>query len=303
MTELRMSSSFARETAAGQATDQLPGYARMLDAYHRSRAAELRAIIATLPLRPDSRVLDVACGDGCYSHWLAERAGQVIGMDLCAAYLDLAVRPGTAAEYAHRISFGRADAARLPFKDGSFDLVWCAQSFFTLPDPLVILREMVRVTQPAGHIVVLENDSLHQILLPWPAELELAVRSAQFQAHAAKHGMGAVDKFYIGRNLCGLFRECDIERCEMHTFPIERRAPLSIDEELFLCLYFAELREGAWPYLDAAAQAAFDRLFDPCSASYLLRRPDFHLTHLETLAIGQRPGASQNARVGYLLRF
>src|SRR3954471_843716 len=99
-----MSSSVGHETAAGQAADQLPGYARMLDAYHRSRAAELRAIIATLPLRPDSRVLDVACGDGCYSHWLAERPGQVIGMDWCAAYLDLALRPGTAAAYAHRIS-------------------------------------------------------------------------------------------------------------------------------------------------------------------------------------------------------
>jgi len=70
----------------------------------------------------------------------------------------------------------------------------------------------------------------------------------------------------------------------------------SSDEELFLGLYFAELREGAWPYLDAAAQAAFDRLFDPRSASYLLCRPDFHLTHLETLAIGQRPGAIQDAR-------
>jgi len=293
-----MSSSFACATAAGQASDHLPGYARLLDAYHRARAAELRAIIATLPLRMESRVLDVACGDGCYSHWLAERAGQVVGVDLCAAYLDRAVRPGAVAEDADRIRFGRADVARLPFKDASFDLVWCAQSFFTLPDPRVTLREMVRVTRPAGHIVVLENDSLHQILLPWPVELELAVRSAQFQAHAAKYGMEAVDKFYIGRNLCALFRECDLERCETHTFPIERRAPLSIDEELFLCLYFAELRAGAWPYLDGAAQAAFDRLFDPCSASYLLRRPDFHLTHLETLAIGQRPRATQHARVG-----
>jgi ubiquinone/menaquinone biosynthesis C-methylase UbiE len=219
-----MPSAFARATGAGLATHELPGYARMLDAYHRSRAAELRAIIATLPLGPHRRVLDVACGDGCSSTWLAERAGQVIGVDLCAAYLDLAVRPGTAAVDANRISFGRADAARLPFIDGSFDLVWCAQSFFSLPDPLATLREMVRVTQPAGHIAILENDTLHQILLPWPAELELAVRWAQFQALAAEYGTGAVDKFYIGRNLCGLFRECDIKRCEMHTFPIERRA-------------------------------------------------------------------------------
>jgi len=291
-----MPTSFAGETGAGLATNELPGYARMLDAYHRSRAAELRAIIATLPLGPRSRVLDVACGDGCYSHWLAERAGQVIGVDLCATYLALAGGHGTTAVEANRISFGRADAARLPFKDGSFDLVWCAQSFFSLPDPLASLREMVRVTQPAGHIAILENDTLHQILLPWPAELELAVRWAQFRTLAAEYGPGAVDKFYIGRNLCGLFRECGIKRCEKRTFAIERRAPLSSDEELFLCLYFAELREGAWPYLDAAAQAAFDRLFDPRSASYLLRRPDFHLTHLETLAIGQRPGAICDAR-------
>src|SRR6476619_3278722 len=143
-----MPSSFAREPGAGLAPHELPGYARMLDAYHRSRAAELRAIIATLPLGPHSRVLDVACGDGCYSDWLAERAGQVVGVDLCAAYLDLAERRDTATIYANRISFGRADAAILPFGDGSFDLVWCAQSFFSLPDPLATVREMIRVTRP-----------------------------------------------------------------------------------------------------------------------------------------------------------
>jgi SAM-dependent methyltransferase len=290
--ELHMASSFVSEPSAGRATDDLPAYARMLTAYHRSRAAELHAIIATLPLGLDSHVLDVACGDGCYSRWLAERAGQVVGVDLCAAYLDLAVQRCTGAINASRISFGRADAATLPFIDGCFDLVWCAQSFFSLPDARASLREMVRVTRSAGHIAILENDTLHQILLPWPAELELAVRQAQFQALASQCGPRAIDKFYIGRNLCGLLRECGITRCEMHTFPIERRAPLSADEELFLGLYFADLREGAWPYLNAAAQTAFDRLFDPCSASYLLRQPDFYLTHLETLAIGQRPGAT-----------
>jgi ubiquinone/menaquinone biosynthesis C-methylase UbiE len=185
-----MPSSFARETGAGLASHELPGYARMLDAYHRSRAAELTAIIATLPLGPHSRVLDLACGDGCYSNWLAERAGQVIGVDLCAAYLDRAVWSGTAAVNGKPISFGRADAAQLPFIDGSFDLVWCAQSFFSLPDPLASLREMVRVTQPAGHIAILENDTLHQLLLAWPAELELAVRWAQFQALEAEYGAG-----------------------------------------------------------------------------------------------------------------
>jgi ubiquinone/menaquinone biosynthesis C-methylase UbiE len=285
-----MPTSFAREPGAGQAADELPGYARMLAAYHRSRSAELRAIIGILPLALESRVLDVACGDGCYSVWLAERAGLVVGVDLCAAYLDLAGSHAAAAAQAGRISFERADAAALPFKDGSFDLVLCAQSLFSLPATRATLREMVRVTRPAGHIAILENDTLHHVLLPWPVELELAVRRAQFQALTAQYGARAVDKFYIGRNLSGLFRECGIERCEVHTFLAERTAPLSADEELFLCHYLADLRERAWPYLDETARSAFDRLFDPDSASYLLRQPDFHLTHLESLAIGQRPG-------------
>jgi len=283
-------SSSAFELGARLANDALPDYVQMLSAYHRSRDAELRAIMATLPLTPDSRVLDVACGDGCYSHWLAERAEQVVGVDLCAPYLGLAVQRRTSSVSANRISFGRSDSARLPFIDSCFDLVWCAQSFFSLPETLATLCEMIRVTRPAGHIAILENDSLHQILLPWPAEIELAVRSAQFKSLVAEHGVRAVDKFYIGRNLCSLFHQCGITHCEMHTFPIERRAPLSADEEEFLCLYLANLRKEAWPYLDAAAQATFDKLFDRASAHYLLGRSDFHLTHLEILAIGQLPG-------------
>ncbi len=58
---------------------ELPSYWRSLHAYHCSRATELRAIIATLPLTRDARVLDLASGDWCYSVWLAERAGHVVG--------------------------------------------------------------------------------------------------------------------------------------------------------------------------------------------------------------------------------
>jgi SAM-dependent methyltransferase len=259
----------------------------MLHAYHRSRSAELRAIIATLPLAPCARVLDVASGDGCYSIWLAERAAAVVGVDLSPACLGYARRRTAATPHAGRISFELGDANALPFPDRVFDLVWCAQSFYSLPNPLQALREMARVTRPDGHIAVLENDTLHQILLPWPAELELAVRQAQLRSLEADYAGQGLDKFYIGRNLCGLFHQCGLAACEVQVFPIARDAPLSADEELFLRLYFDELRDRAWQYLDAAARTAYDMLFDPRSETYLLRRPDFHLTHLESLAIGK----------------
>jgi SAM-dependent methyltransferase len=286
-----MTATFASEPGAGLAEDELPGYWRMLHAYHRSREHELRTIVGTLPLGPGDRALDVASGDGCYTLWLADRGAKVVGVDLSPAYLQHARRRAATAG-AERVHFEQADAAALPFDDSAFDLAWCAQSFYSLPDPLATLREIVRVTKPGGHVVVLENDTLHHMLLPWPAELELAVRQAQLQALESDHAGQGLDKFYIGRNLCGIFRQCGIDDCEVQTFPVERHAPLNDDEELFLRLYFADLRERAWPFLDAPARAAFDMLFDPSAETYLLRQPDFHLTHIETLAIGRKQPAS-----------
>jgi SAM-dependent methyltransferase len=290
-----MPSAFASEPGAGLAADELPVYTSMLAAYHRARAAELRAIIATLPLAPGGRVLDVASGDGCYSCWLAERAAEVVCVDLAPAYLDYARRHAAGTPHAGKIRFVQGDAASLPFADGVFELGWCAQSFYSLSDPPAVVREMIRVTRPGGHVAVLENDTLHQIVLPWPAELELAVRQAQLRALEIDQAGQGVDRFYIGRNLCRLLRQCGLEMCAVRLVPVERDAPLGADEELFLQLYFADLRRVAWPYLEATARAAFDTFFDPHSATYLLRRPDFHMTHLEALAIGRRPDAIRAA--------
>jgi len=284
-----MTTPFEREPGAGTGDGGLPAYSEMLHAYHRSREAELRQILATLPIAEGDSVLDVASGDGCYALWLAERGARVVGVDVSPAYLACARRRAEAAGWSERIRFAPADAGALPFADGAFDLAWCAHSFYSLPDPLAALREMARVTRPGRHIAVLENDSLHQILLPWPAELELAVRQAHLRALQADHAGHGLDRFYIGRNLGGVFRQCGIDCCQVRTFPIERDAPLSGDEERFLRLYFADLRRHAGPYLDQAARAAFDTLFDPDSQAYLMRQPDFHLTHLESLAIGRKP--------------
>jgi SAM-dependent methyltransferase len=282
--------SFQHEAGSGLSDDELPGYTAMLEAYHRARAPELRAILDMLPLTQNDSVLDLACGDGWYSIEFACRVHEVVAVDLSPAYLDLARRNAVTAQQTERIRFEQANAEALPFADNMFDLTWCAQSFYSLPDPLAALREMARVTRPGGCVAVLENDTLHHLLLPWPAELELAVRQAQLQALAVRSAEQGTDKFYIGRNLCGVFRRVGIEPCEIRAIPVERSAPLSADEELFLQFHFADLRECVWPYLDKPTREAFDMLFDEESPLYLLRQPDFRMTHLESLAIGTMKG-------------
>ena len=55
-----------------------------------------------------------------------------------------------------RIALTRADAARLPFPDDSFDLSFCRFAVHHFADPAVPLAEMVRVSRPGGRVAVID---------------------------------------------------------------------------------------------------------------------------------------------------
>lgn len=280
---------FPREVGRGLTDEALPAYAPMLTAYHRAHAPELRAMIADLPLRPGDHVLDLACGDGVYSCWIAERlgdAGRVVGVDLAPAYLELARHTAERSPAGARISLRLADAYALPFADDSFDLCWCAQSMFSLPDPVGALRELRRVTRPGGAVAVFENDLLHPMVLPWPADLELTVRAAQLAALEADKP----EQLAIGRDLCTLFGEAGLDGCRVRPYSTARHAPLEADEEDYLDWYLDDVRARARPHLARAALDAFDALTDRESADYMLRQPDFVVTYLDLVAVGAKAG-------------
>jgi SAM-dependent methyltransferase len=279
--------NFAREVGRGLAADALPDYMPMLEAYHRAHAAELRAMVADLPLRPSDRVLDLACGDGVYSCWIAERlgpAGCVVGVDIAPAYLELARRTADGSPAGARVSFREADAYQLPFAEGQFDLAWCAQSMFSLPDAVGALRELRRVVRPGGLVAVFENDLLHPMILPWPAELELAVRTA----HLAEIAATRAGQLAVGRELCTFFSAAGLIDCRLRTYSTVRQAPLSSDERAYLEWYLGDLRTRTRHGLDAAMLADFDALTDPASACYMLWQPDFAVTYIDLVALGTR---------------
>jgi ubiquinone/menaquinone biosynthesis C-methylase UbiE len=64
--------------------------------------------------------------------------------------LALAREMAAASSHATRISFEHCNAAQLPFAEGSFDLAWCVQRFYSLPDAQAALDEMRRVLRPGG---------------------------------------------------------------------------------------------------------------------------------------------------------
>lgn len=299
-----MATDFAQEPGAGLDAAELPSYAPMLAAFHRACAAPLRALVDLVPLSAGAIVLDMACGDGVYAPMLAERVGptgRVVAVDRSAAFLQVAASHAAATAYAERISFKTGDIRRLPFDAGTFDGVWCAHSLYSLPDPLAALREMCRVTKPGGLVAVLENDTLHHHLLPWPADLELALRQAQLED--LQQSASQADKFYIGRQLREVFALAGLEDCALSAHSIDHCAPLSADERTFLGEYLADLASRARSHLDSAAQRAIDLLINPASELFLLNQPSFFSSHLELLAWGRRPAvAAEKPAAGYAMR-
>lgn len=79
---------------------------------------EIVALVGKLPL---GRVLDLGCGTGTTSIYLAQRGWQVTGIDFVAAAIQMAQRKAAAARVT--VQFYAADATRLDFLNGPFDLL------------------------------------------------------------------------------------------------------------------------------------------------------------------------------------
>ena len=109
--------------------------------YHRYRTAACYA--------QDKDVLEVGCGAGQGLGYLARRARSVVGGDYTDANLRHAQR-----YYNGRARLVRLDAHRLPFPDGSFDLVVLFEAIYYLGHPEDFLQESRRVLRDGGMLLV-----------------------------------------------------------------------------------------------------------------------------------------------------
>ena len=82
----------------------------------------------------ESRVLEVACGNGNAAIWLAQQTGcEVVGIDLSSSYIDNA-RAKASNFPSLRVSFQKESATNLPFPDGSFTHAWSQGALYHIPE-------------------------------------------------------------------------------------------------------------------------------------------------------------------------
>ena len=99
-----------------------------------------------MTLNPRAAVLDVGCGGGFLSNFLAEKGLAVTGLDLSKESLEVAqiFDRSKSAKYVY------GDAYLLPFADQSFEAVTCMDFLEHVSKPDVVLKEIARVLKPGG---------------------------------------------------------------------------------------------------------------------------------------------------------
>jgi SAM-dependent methyltransferase len=122
-----------------------PGYRSMLE-----------SILDRLRPAPGAPLLEVGCGCGAVSRWLAEqtrRSNPITGVDLNRFLLSEAAVLRDSAGFSDEITFEEGDAHHLPFDDASFDAT-VAVTLLEEVDADRAIAEIVRVTRPGGRIGV-----------------------------------------------------------------------------------------------------------------------------------------------------
>jgi demethylmenaquinone methyltransferase / 2-methoxy-6-polyprenyl-1,4-benzoquinol methylase len=168
----------------------------------RRRAAEIVA-----SWQPD-KLVDLATGTGDLALAMQQKLPrtEIVGVDFSAEMLAVAKAKGV-----RQTMF--ADAMELPFADGSFDCVTIAFGLRNLPDIGAALREMARVLESRGHLLVLEFSLPRQAVLRAIYRIYLhgcmpLLGSFLTRKRTAYHYLGdSIEEFPRGEAMLALMKE------------------------------------------------------------------------------------------------
>ncbi len=154
----------------------------LLDPMHRRHIESLGVV------RPGARTLEVGCGNGSISAWLAQRVGpegKAVAFDL-----DLSL----VAVHAPNLELRQGDIAAAPVERDAFDLVTARAVLHHIGDIEAAIKNLVASTRPGGALLLIEPDFLPVSVAAPP---EVRAFWDGWLAWSVERGID----YYIGRSL------------------------------------------------------------------------------------------------------
>jgi ubiquinone/menaquinone biosynthesis C-methylase UbiE len=165
-----------------------PDLARARDLYERDldchnlgmfRMVKFAADVAAEYGAPgaDDLVVDVGCGIGGPSRYLADRFGcSVVGIDLVPVRTKVAQELAAMTRMSDQVAYRVADATALDFDDASFTHAWMLDVSIHIRNKRVLFGEIARVLRPGGLLV------MHEQTGPLPRAMGPVMREAPYIA-------------------------------------------------------------------------------------------------------------------------
>ncbi|HEY1900936.1 MAG TPA: methyltransferase domain-containing protein [Terracidiphilus sp.] len=197
-------------------------FTRQAEPFSRRHAHTHEALLELMAecagVRAGDSLLDIACGPGIVSCFLAKRVAHVTGLDMVPAMLERA-RQFQAESKVENVAWKLGESTDLPFTDNTFDCAVTRFSFHHFLAPATALREMARVSKPGGTVLVADvapsaetqaNFNLWEILRD-PSHTR-ALTQAEFESIGKDAGLELVRK-------ASYAMEMDLEGLLSSSFP------------------------------------------------------------------------------------
>jgi len=257
-------------------TPETEPFTKSLERMNRFQEPEAHALIADLKLSDGSHGLDVGCGVGLYTLWLAQaigREGRVLGIEPTAERAEAA---RALVGHDPRLEFREGDATKLDAPDATFDWIWCGDVLHHVQDTARALAEFARALRPGGRLVVKESQLLAGLYLPGHPELERRLRQAETEW--SRHEGGEFSFEERRQRTLAWVRAAGFTVESFRTYLLERRAPLAaaardyIQGVVFERNWGPRLRDR----LSAADWARRSALCDADAPTFILSEPDYY---------------------------
>ena len=127
------------------------------DQFHTGGLAATEHLVAQLGITAATSVLDVGCGIGGTSRFVADATGaHVTGVDLTPEFIETAKALGAMVGLSGRTEYHVGSALEIPSKNDAFDVAIMMHVGMNIPDKAGLFAEVERVLRPGGTFAMFE---------------------------------------------------------------------------------------------------------------------------------------------------